>query len=114
MGRIIAGDASLTITDERAFAHIRAAVISLVVDRERSFFLEAMTPLGRVATLCGPNLPLQFESEADLVEDDNDTWVAAIEEATIATGVLTLMREESAEGFLQRSLDANRHTQPSE
>lgn len=100
MGKIVAGDATLTISDERAFAHVRSAIIVLVTELGRSFFIEMGTETGRVATLCGPNLPLQLLSDLELADDDNDTWVEAIITATTSRGVLTLMKEGSAEDVL--------------
>lgn len=111
MGQIIAGDSVVSIGDDRLFAHVRAAVLSLITDYQRPFFVEMGQAGGtRTATLCSPNLPLKLvhSDETGLPDDDNDTWVQALVMKTIATGTLTVFGEEDAENILASSLEALR------
>lgn len=106
MGQIVTGETTVNISDDRMFAHVRAAVISLITGESRSFFVEMSSAQGRTAALCSPHLPLELIHSGVLPEDDNDTWVRALVAKTIATGTLSVFDEDQAESVLRRALEA--------
>lgn len=106
MGQIVVGDVTVNFSDDRLFAHLKSAILTLITKHRRTFAYEGENESGRVTMLMGPAIPMNFFESGLRVDDDSDTWVMALVATTLLTGKLALMTEEEAPACLRVAQDA--------